>query len=141
MENAQRIKRQNEREISVIIGNPPYRANQKNENDDNEKRKYSYVDNRVKETYIARSVAQKTKLYDPYVRFIRWASDRLNEKEGVLAFITNSSFIHKSTFDGFRKAVADEFSDIYLVDLGGSVLDNPKLSKLLSPPSSKGFLW
>lgn len=126
-ENAVRIKRQNEREISVIIGNPPYNANQKSENDNNKNRKYPEVDKRIKDTYIARSSAQKTKLYDPYARFFRWASDRLAEK-GVLTFITNSSFIHKRTFDGFRKAVADEFSDIYLVDLGGDVRDNPKLS-------------
>ena len=127
MENAQRIKRQNEREISVIIGNPPYNANQQNENDNNKNRTYQEVDKRIKETYIARSTAQKTKLYDMYARFFRWASDRLADK-GVLTFITNSSFIHSRTFDGFRKSVADEFSDIYLVDLGGDVRANPKLS-------------
>ncbi|MDO7884274.1 type ISP restriction/modification enzyme [Hymenobacter sp. CA2-7] len=127
LENAQRIKRQNERELSVIIGNPPYNANQQNENDNNKNRTYKEVDKRVKDTYIARSTAQKTKLYDMYARFFRWASDRLADK-GVLTFITNSSFIHSRTFDGFRKSVADEFSDIYLVDLGGDVRANPKLS-------------
>jgi predicted helicase len=127
LENAQRIKRQNEREISVIIGNPPYNANQQNENDNNKNRTYRDVDKRIKDTYIARSTAQKTKLYDMYARFFRWASDRLADK-GVLTFITNSSFIHSRTFDGFRKSVADEFSDIYLVDLGGDVRANPKLS-------------
>ncbi|MEJ7671706.1 MAG: N-6 DNA methylase [Chitinophagaceae bacterium] len=40
-ENAQRIKRQNERKISVIIGNPPYNANQQNENDNNKNREYA----------------------------------------------------------------------------------------------------
>jgi predicted helicase len=127
LENAQRIKRQNERELSVIIGNPPYNANQQNENDNNKNRTYKEVDKRIKDTYIARSTAQKTKLYDMYARFFRWASDRLADK-GVLTFITNSSFIHSRTFDGFRKSVADEFSDIYLVDLGGDVRANPKLS-------------
>ncbi|MGI4886232.1 MAG: type ISP restriction/modification enzyme [Janthinobacterium lividum] len=127
LENAQRIKRQNERELSVIIGNPPYNANQQNENDNNKNRTYQEVDKRIKDTYIARSTAQKTKLYDMYARFFRWASDRLADK-GVLTFITNSSFIHSRTFDGFRKSVADEFSDIYLVDLGGDVRANPKLS-------------
>ncbi|WP_369811117.1 type ISP restriction/modification enzyme [Hymenobacter mellowenesis] len=127
LENAQRIRRQNERELSVIIGNPPYNANQQNENDNNKNRTYKEVDKRIKDTYIARSTAQKTKLYDMYARFFRWASDRLADK-GVLTFITNSSFIHSRTFDGFRKSVADEFSDIYLVDLGGDVRANPKLS-------------
>jgi len=127
LENAQRIKRQNEREISVIIGNPPYNANQQNENDNNKNRTYKEVDQRIKDTYLARSTAQKTKVYDMYARFFRWASDRLADR-GILTFITNSSFIHARTFDGFRKSVADEFSDIYLVDLGGDVRANPKLS-------------
>ena len=127
LENAQRIKRQNERELSVIIGNPPYNANQQNENNNNKNRTYKEVDKRIKDTYVARSTAQKTALYDMYARFFRWASDRLADK-GVLTFITNSSFIHSRTFDGFRKSVADEFSDIYLVDLGGDVRANPKLS-------------
>ena len=126
-ENLERIKRQNRRKISVIIGNPPYNANQLNENENNKNREYPGVDKRIKDTYIAESTAQKTKLYDMYARFIRWASDRL-EKQGVLAFITNRSLIEARTYDGFRKVVADEFSDIYVVDLGGDVRQNPKLS-------------
>lgn len=92
-----------------------------------ERFKYPNIDKRIKNTYIYESTAQKTKLYDMYARFFRWASDRLNEN-GVLAFITNRSFIESRTFDGFRKTVAQEFSDIYVVDLGGDVRANPKLS-------------
>jgi predicted helicase len=126
-ENVARIKRQNSKRISVVIGNPPYNANQANENDNNKNREYPQIDARIKQTYIAESTAQKTKLYDMYARFFRWASDRLNEN-GVLAFVTNRSFIESRTFDGFRKTVAEEFSDIYVVDLGGDVRVNPKLS-------------
>ena len=126
-ENVARIKRQNSRRISVVIGNPPYNANQANENDNNKNRKYAHIDARIKQTYIAESTAQKTKLYDMYARFFRWASDRLDEN-GVLAFVTNRSFIESRTFDGFRKTVASEFADIYVVDLGGDVRANPKLS-------------
>ncbi|MBE2261162.1 MAG: N-6 DNA methylase [Burkholderiaceae bacterium] len=126
-ENVARIKRQNSRKISVVIGNPPYNANQANENDNNKNREYPQIDQRIKATYIAESTAQKTKLYDMYARFFRWASDRLNEN-GVLAFVTNRSFIESRTFDGFRKTVAQEFADIYVVDLGGDVRANPKLS-------------
>ncbi len=126
-ENVARIKRQNGRRISVVIGNPPYNANQANENDNNKNRKYPDIDKRIKQTYIAESTAQKTKLYDMYARFFRWASDRLDEN-GVLAFVTNRSFIQGRTFDGFRKTVASEFADIYVVDLGGDVRANPKLS-------------
>ncbi len=126
-ENVARIKRQNSKKISVIIGNPPYNANQANENDNNKNREYPEIDKRIKPTYIAESTAQKTKLYDMYARFFRWASDRLDEN-GVLAFITNRSFVDSRTFDGFRKIVANEFSEIYVVDLGGDVRANPKLS-------------
>ena len=126
-ENVERIRRQNARRISVVIGNPPYNANQQSENDNNKNREYPQIDARIKQTYIAESTAQKTKLYDMYARFFRWASDRL-DVNGILAFVTNRSFIESRTFDGFRKTVAQEFSDIYVVDLGGDVRANPKLS-------------
>jgi len=126
-ENIERVKRQNRRKISVIIGNPPYNANQQNEREYNKNRKYRHIDDRIRRTYIRESVAQKTKLYDMYSRFYRWASDRLGE-EGVIAFITNRSFIETRTFDGFRKVVAESFDHIWIVDLGGDVRSNPKLS-------------
>jgi predicted helicase/very-short-patch-repair endonuclease len=126
-ENVARIKRQNSRRISVVIGNPPYNANQANENDNNKNREYPAIDARIKHSYIAQSTAQKTKLYDMYARFFRWASDRLDEN-GVLAFVTNRSFIESRTFDGFRKTVAREFAEIYVMDLGGDVRANPRLS-------------
>ncbi|MBX9935999.1 type ISP restriction/modification enzyme [Giesbergeria anulus] len=126
-ENVARIQRQNSKHISVVIGNPPYNANQANENDNNKNREYQEIDRRIKETYIAESTAQKTKLYDMYARFFRWASDRLDDN-GILAFVTNRSFIDARTFDGFRKTVAQEFSELYVVDLGGDVRANPKLS-------------
>ena len=126
-ENVERIKRQNKRKISVIIGNPPYNANQLNENDNNKNRDYPEIDRRIKDSYIKQSTAQKTKLYDMYSRFFRWASDRLHD-DGVLAFITNRSFLDARTFDGFRKVVAQEFAEIRVVDLGGDVRANPMLS-------------
>ena len=126
-ENAERITRQNSKPIMVVIGNPPYNANQANENENNKNREYPEIDARIKETYIKNSTAQKTKLYDMYARFYRWASDRL-DKNGILAFITNNSFLHSRTFDGFRKMISKEFNYIYIVDLGGDVRSNPKLS-------------
>ena len=126
-ENLERIKRQNAKKISVIIGNPPYNANQLNENENNKNRPYPAIDERIKQTYVKESTAQKTKVYDMYSRFIRWASDRIGEN-GVIAYIVNRSFIDSRTFDGFRKVVAEEFGEIYVVDLGGDVRANPKLS-------------
>lgn len=117
-ENVARIRRQNSRKISVVIGNPPYNANQLNENEDNKNREYPEIDARIKATYIAKSAAQKTKLYDMYARFLRYASDRLAGK-GVVSFVSNRSFIDKPTFDGFRKCAAAEFNEIWIVDLKG----------------------
>jgi predicted helicase len=54
-------------------------------------------------------------------------ADRLDEN-GVLAFITNRSFIDSRTFDGFRAIAAREFNEIRIIDLGGDVRANPKLS-------------
>src|SRR6266849_9265509 len=101
-DNVKRIRTQNSRTISVIVGNPPYNANQLNENENNKNREYPEIDKRIKETYIAASSAQKTKLYDMYVRFFRWASDRVDE-DGIVAFVSNSSFVHKPSFDGVRR--------------------------------------
>ncbi len=118
-ENIARVKRQNEKTISVVIGNPPYNANQQNENDNNKNRTYERIDEIIKRTYVKRSTAQKTKVYDMYARFYRWASDRLGD-EGIIAFITNSSFIDSRTFDGFRADVADTFSEIWILNLKGN---------------------
>jgi predicted helicase len=126
-ENVARIKRQNKKKISVVIGNPPYNANQLNENEQNKNRSYDDIDKRIKASYIKASTAQKTKLYDMYARFFRWATDRIDDN-GIVAFVTNRSFLDGRTFDGFRKTVVEEFSDIYAVDLGGDVRADPRLS-------------
>lgn len=62
-----------------------------------------------------------------YVRFFRWASDRLAEN-GILALVTNRSYLDSNIFDGFRKVVASEFAESWFVDLGGDIRENPKLS-------------
>jgi predicted helicase len=126
-ENAERIRRQNQRKISVIIGNPPYNANQANENDNNKNRAYEVVDKRIKETFIHHSKAQKTKVYDMYARFFRWAMDRIDEN-GIISFITNRSFISSRTFDGFRKVVQDEFDYCYIYDTQSDVRANSRIA-------------
>lgn len=126
-ENTSRIMKQNERKISVIIGNPPYNANQQNENDNNKNRTYEWVDERIKNTFIKNSSAQKTKMYDMYSRFYRWAMDRLNDN-GIICFITNRSFIDSKTFDGFRKSISDDFDFSYIIDTKSDVRSNPKIA-------------
>ena len=118
-ENWVRVQEQNEKPISVIIGNPPYNANQQNENDNNKNRTYPAIDRRIRETYVKQSTAQKTKQYDMYKRFIRWASDRL-EDDGIIGFVSNSAFLDARQDDGFRKVVAEEFNELWVVDLKGN---------------------
>ena len=126
-ENWIRVQEQNEKPISVIIGNPPYNANQQNENDNNKNREYPAIDRRIGDSYIKESTAQKTKQYDMYKRFIRWASDRL-EDDGIIGFVTNRAYLEARQDDGFRQVVANEFTDIYVLDLGSDVRRNPKIS-------------
>ena len=127
-ENTQRVESQKRTPMFVVIGNPPYNMGQVNENDNNQNRKYETMDKRVQETYVKDSKATlKNKLSDPYVKAIRWASDRIGD-EGVVAFVTNNSFLDAVAFDGMRKHLANDFDAIYVLNLGGNVRKNPKLS-------------
>jgi len=129
-ENTARVERQRQSPIFVIIGNPPYNAWQVNENDNNKNRRYKLIDKRVSETYAKDSKATLVNsLSDPYVKAIRWASDRITrEGEGIVALVTNNSFVDEIPFDGMRKNLEIDFDSVYILDLGGNVRKNPRLS-------------
>src|SRR5213075_554240 len=99
-----------------------------NENDENKNRSYPMIDRRIRDTYVRASSAQKTKLYDPYVRFFRWATDRLEDRDGIVCFVTNNSFVHELGYDGLQKVLPKDFTKVYHLDLRGNVRVNPKLS-------------
>ncbi|MEZ4527730.1 MAG: type ISP restriction/modification enzyme [Desulfobacterales bacterium] len=125
-ENLARIRDQNERKISVIFGNPPYNAKQQLYSDFNPNRKYEKIDERIRETYVKHGTAQnQIVLYDMYTRFFRWASDRI-DRNGIIAFVSNSTFIDSRTYDGFRKVLAEEFSEIHIVNLKGNARTSGK---------------
>ena len=127
-ENWIRVQEQNEKPISVIIGNPPYNATQRYWNDFNPNRAYPEIDQRIRKTYVDASAARNLhKQYDMYKRFLRWASDRLAD-DGIIAFITNRAYLDARQDDGFRQLAAQEFTDIYVLDLGSDVRRNPKIS-------------
>lgn len=127
-ENVERVNRQNRRKISVVIGNPPYNAWQENYNSRNANRSYKKMDQRIRDTYVRRGTSQnQNSVYDMYTRFFRWASDRIHD-DGIVCFITGRKPFAKMAFDGFRADVFDEFNEIHVIDLGGDVVDNPKLS-------------
>ena len=128
LENTRRVEDQKKAPMFVIIGNPPYNVGQINENDNNKNRKYPTMDARVAETYAKDSKATNTnKLSDPYVKAIRWASDRIGD-EGVVAFVTNNSFLDAVAFDGMRRHLANDFDAIYILDLGGNARKGLKVS-------------
>ena len=111
-DNSERIQRQKDLDIRVIIGNPPWSSTNN--------RAYTHIDERISQAY--RSARRKNALRDPYVRAIRLASDRIQDGEngGIVAFVTNGGFIDSNSFDGFRKAVASEFDSIYCYNLRGN---------------------
>jgi predicted helicase len=118
--NSERIVKQNSKPIMLVIGNPPYNAWQENFNNQNANRQYPEIDKRIKDTYIKQGTAQnQIAIYDMYVRFLRWASDRVS-KNGIVAFVSNSSFLDSRAYDGFRKVVAKEFNELYVVNLKGN---------------------
>src|SRR6266700_3192484 len=128
-ENTERVQREKDAKIMVVIGNPPYNVGQVSENDNNKNRRYTVIDGRINKTYAKDSKATlNTKLYDAYVKFFRWAVDRLQGHDGIICFVSNNSFIDQIAFDGMRKHLLKDFHQIYHLDLHGNVRKNPKLS-------------
>ncbi|WQW26966.1 DEAD/DEAH box helicase [Helicobacter pylori] len=106
--------------IRVIIGNPPYSAGAKSENDNNQNLKHPKLEKKVYETYGKNSTAKVgATTRDVLIHSIRMASDLLKDK-GVLGFVVNGSFIDSKSADGFRKCVAKEFSHLYALNLRGN---------------------
>ncbi len=119
-DNSERRSRQKALDIRVIVGNPPYSVGQGSANDDAENIEYPNLDARIADTYAKRSTATLNRnLYDSYIRAIRWGSDRLGAR-GVMAFVTNAGWIDGNAMDGLRKALADEFSSLYVFHLRGN---------------------
>ncbi len=122
VENNERVERQQNLPIEVIIGNPPWSAWQKSSADDNPNVPYPVLENRISKTYAARSTATlKNSLYDTYKMAIRWATDKLQEREqGIVAFVTPASWIDGNVDAGIRACLPEEFSVIYVLNLLGN---------------------
>ncbi|QLH15291.1 DEAD/DEAH box helicase [Paracoccus pantotrophus] len=119
-DNSERRTKQKALDIRVIIGNPPYSAGQKSENDNAKNIEYPQLDGRIRDTYAAASNATLQKaLYDSYIRAFRWASERIGDA-GVMAYVTNAGWIDGNAADGMRKCLAEEFSDLYIFHLRGN---------------------
>ena len=118
--NSARANQQQSQDITVIIGNPPYSVGQRSAIDDNPNVSYPHLEERVRTTYVSRSTTTiQVSLYDSYKLAIRWASDRI-KKQGVIAYVTNGSFIDGNAESGLRACLADEFSHLYVFNLRGN---------------------
>ena len=119
--NNERAKAEKDSAITVIVMNPPYSAKQGSANDDNQNLAYPRLDERIAATYADRSSGtNKNSLYDSYFRALRWASDRIGER-GVIAFVSNNSFIEGNSADGVRLSLQNEFSQIFINNLRGGI--------------------
>ncbi len=113
--------------ISIIVGNPPYAGHSANKskwidtllhgknNDNSRKVNYFEVD--------GEALQEKNPkwLNDDYVKFIRFAQWRVEKTGyGIVAFITNHSFLDNPTFRGMRQQLMKTFTDIYILDLHGN---------------------
>lgn len=131
-ENSDRLNKQKNAPVRVIIGNPPYSIGQKSANDNAQNLKYPKLDSRVEETYVSATKTNSRKaLYDSYIKAFRWAADRISahDKGGVIAFISNGAWLDGLGHDGFRKCLEEEFSAIYVINLRGNQRTSGELSR------------
>ncbi len=126
----QEIKNTMEKQnIRVIIGNPPYSAGSKSENDNNQNLSHPKLEKLVYEKYGKNSTAKVgATTRDTLIQSIYMASDLLKDR-GVLGFVVNGGFIDSKSADGFRKCVAQEFAHLYVLNLRGNQRTSGEVSK------------
>ncbi|GAA7276828.1 helicase [Helicobacter pylori] len=116
--------------IRVIIGNPPYSAGAKNENDNNQNLSHPKLEKLVYDTYgknsTSRNVGATTR--DTLIQSIRMASDVVKDR-GVIGFVVNGSFIDSKSADRFRKSVAQEFAHLYVLNLRSNQRTSGEVSR------------
>ena len=128
-ENNERAERQQKLPIQVIVGNPPWSTGQRSAADDNPNVDYPELEARVRDTYASRVEATlKNSLYDTYKMAIRWASDRIQE-QGVIAFVTNGSWVDGNVDAGIRACLVEEFSSVYFLNLRGNARTSGELRR------------
>lgn len=120
--NSARVEKQRKAPLRVIFGNPPYSVGQKSENDNAANQEYKTLDAKIASTYVAKSNSTMNKaLYDAYIKAFRWSTDRLDKDNGgIIAFVSNGSWLDGNATSGFRKTIETEFSSIYIFDTRGN---------------------
>lgn len=133
-ENSERLKKQKNAPVRVIIGNPPYSVGQNSANDNAKNLTYKHLDDRIAKTYVA-ATSDKGRtvqsLYDSYIKAFRWASDRIAQIKdgGIVSFISNGAWLDSNSGEGFRKCLQNEFTSIYVFNLRGNQRTSGELSR------------
>ena len=130
-QNSARVRSQKKLPLRIIIGNPPYSVGQKAANDNAQNQSYPLLEKRIADTYaIGSKAVNKNSLYDSYIKAFRWATDRLDPKNGgIIAFVSNGNWVDGNAMDGFRKCLEKEFSVIYVFNLRGNQRTSNELSR------------
>jgi predicted helicase len=98
--------------VMIVLGNPPYNISSNNKSD--------FIQNLIKE-YKKNLNEKKINLDDDYIKFIRFAEDMiLKNGEGIVAMITNNSYLDGITHREMRKHLLESFDKIFILDLHGS---------------------
>ena len=111
--------------IMVVLGNPPYSGHSSNASRINGK--LTWIGGLIEDykRVDGKPLGERNPkwLQDDYVKFIRFGQHRIQQSgAGILAFITNHSYLDNPTFRGMRQQLMDTFTDIYLLDLHGNAL-------------------
>ncbi|MBD3329132.1 hypothetical protein GF357_01405 [Candidatus Dojkabacteria bacterium] len=107
-----------EKPIMVVMGNPPYAVSSTN--------KGEWIQNLI-EDYKKDLNEKKINLDDDYIKFIRYAQWFIEKNgEGVVAYISNNSFIDGITHRQMRKSLLETFDKIYILNLHGNSLKKEK---------------
>ena len=108
---ANRIKR--DTPVMCIIGNPPYAVSSTNKNDWIQGLIADYKKNLKEKSYNS--------LSDDYVKFIRYGQHFIDKNgSGILAYISNNSFIDGIIHRQMRKNLLETFDKVYILDLHGN---------------------
>ena len=101
----------------VVLGNPPYSGHSSNASRINGK--LTWIGGLIEDykRVDGKPLGERNPkwLQDDYVKFIRFGQHRIQQSgAGILAFITNHSYLDNPTFRGMRQQLMDTFTDIYL---------------------------
>jgi predicted helicase len=117
-ESVEANKVKKEKPIMVVMGNPPYSVSSSN--------KGEWIQGLIKE-YKKDLNERKINLDDDYIKFIRYAQWFIDKNgEGIVAFITNNSFLDGITHRQMRKSLLESFDKIYILNLHGNSLKKEK---------------